>query len=328
MIGSRLGVISLVSAIAIAGWTVNVVAQERPLPPSAAPRPAPARARAAKPPAPVASPSVDVLLRRAHLSRALLERRKAATPSSAALAVSAPEPAEPRDRSTRAARRPPAAPTSPTTRELLDIVRRRPGGPELLERAQRGGARIPPLEHSNLEGSSIDGITHGPRVAEPEAGAISLVAISQATLVAKVTRNAPYINVAGLGTLSAEAYYPWYASNNLTVWGPFDRWSSSSSGNEVGGAWSVKSYVTMNLMAQSTGWYLINVVATPTGAEMRHAGSSGIFTLVQTFTQPTTNAFSYSSYPVVLNLAAGPHRFSWANLNYFPYVSEVSVTKL
>ena len=329
MMRPRLGRISLVSAIAMAAWTANLVAQERPLPPSAAPRVPRGRASVPKPPdLPAASPSIDVLLRRAGLSRAQVERRKAATPASAALPPSRPESAEPqaaRERSARASEPPAAAPASPTIRELLEIVRRQPGGPAVLERARRGGARIVPSESSSGDGSSATVRTQGgPRLAEATFDGFFPNA-AQAT-VAKVTRDAPNVNVAGLGSLYAEAYYPYRATSTLTLWGPLDRWSSTSSSNEVGGSFSVKSYLRINLNVQTTGWYLINVQATSTGAEMRHASSSVSFTLVQSFTKPT--ASGYSSYPVVLNLTAGWHYFGWANLNWFPYVSEVSVTKL
>lgn len=195
----------------------------------------------------------------------------------------------------------------------------------MLERARRGGARIVLSESSREAGSSMTSRTGGgPRLAEVTFNETPAV-MTQAT-VAKVTRDASYVNVAGLGTLSAEAYYPYRATSTLTIWGPLDRWSGTSSTNYVGGSFSVKSYVRISLNVQTTGWYLINVQATATAAEMRHASSSGTYTLIQSFTKPTTSG--YSSYPVVLNLTAGSHYFSWANLGWWPYVSEVSVTKL
>jgi hypothetical protein len=95
----------------------------------------------------------------------------------------------------------------------------------------------------------------------------------------------------------------------------------------AGGSYEAKSWVSISLQAQATGWYLINVQATPITAEMRmfSGGSSG-YTVIQTFQQPSTSG--YVSYPVLLYLAAGWHDLSWVNLDYFPYVSEVSATRL
>ena len=144
--------------------------------------------------------------------------------------------------------------------------------------------------------------------------------------VLKVTRVAPSVTVAGLGTLTADqAYYPYYATSDK-VWGPLDRFAGPNNPyNPVGADYDVKSWIWFKVNVQTTGWYLINVVATKTGAELRTLGTTG-YSVVQTFPRPAVTG--YTSYPVLLNLAAGWHNFSWTNLNYFPYVSEVSVTKI
>jgi hypothetical protein len=139
-----------------------------------------------------------------------------------------------------------------------------------------------------------------------------------------VTRGAPNAAVAGLGSLNAQAYYPYTASTTATLWGPLDHYTYDAASSATGSTYAAKSYILFSVSVQTTGWYLINVVASPTGAQMRKRSSG--YSLIQTFTNP--GGGGYTSYPVLLNLASGTHSFSWVNLEYFVYVSEVSVTKL
>jgi hypothetical protein len=225
--------------------------------------------------------------------------------------------------------RPGPPPPSPSVRELIEIVRRRPGGLQLLERARRGGAHI----DASISSIGYDGFTTlgnhaGPRLSsvDPESNP---VASAQTTL--KGTRNAPSAYVAGLGSLYAGAYYPLYATTDLNLWGPLDYRTWAATYSPAGGAYDAKSFVQFSLSVQSTGWYLINVVASPAvSAEMRrYSASPAGYVLIQTFPAPATTG--YNSYPVLLNLAAGSHYFSWVTLATFPYnayVSEVSITKL
>jgi hypothetical protein len=306
----------------------NLAAQERPLPPSPAPRAEPpGRERAPDPPATAASPSVEELLQRAGLTRAELERRKANPASKAHPPSPTAEPPTPEERSRaeRANEQPPAALRSPSLEELLSAVRQQPGGADVLDRARRAGARIPQASENGVEDDqSARRARGGPSVIASARTSIPRAFPTQTVL--RVTRSAPSQTVSGLGSLSAEAFFPYRATNNIGVWGPLDRLSDQNTTySPVGGPFDVKSWVRITLTAQNAGWYLINVQATPTRAELRRYTFAG-YELLMTFTKPTTSG--YNSYPVVLNLEAGSHGFYWANLDWFPYVSEVTVMKL
>jgi hypothetical protein len=269
---SRLCLISLVSAVAVAGWTPKLAAQDKPIPPTA-------------------------------------------------------EPPELREHLRRMSVRPPKPPPSPSVREILDIIRRRPGGPQLLERARRAGARIPNTVSSNANDGSYSVATlGGPRSPETSFSPIAPEIAVQAPLVARVTRPALLTTVAGLGTLDAQAFFPLWATADPTNWGPMERFTYPAAWSPVGSLYSPKSFVSINLDAQNTGWYLINVVATQVSAEIRrYTGTPAGWVVIQTFALGPSQTFT--SYPVLLNLAAGHHGFTWVNLDYATFVSEVSVFK-
>lgn len=217
---------------------------------------------------------------------------------------------------------PPAVTPSPSIQELLEIVRRQPGGAQLLERARRTGAKIP-LVGSNADDAFRRVATgSGPRSSEGFE-AVALASMALPPISATVNRPNSKITVAGVGTLQAEGIYPLYATYDK-VWGPLDRvWYGAS---PVGGSFEAKSWVSIVLTTQTTGWYLINVQATPIAAELRMRSASGSsYDVIHSFGFPTT--YPYSSYPWLLYLGAGYYYFSWVNRDFFAYVSEVSVTK-
>ena len=269
---SRLCLMSLVSAMAMAGYTPRVTAQDKPIPATI-------------------------------------------------------EPPEWREHLRRMSVRPPKAPPSPSVRELLEIIRRRPGGAQLLERARRGGARIATtvsaISDERISRNVTDG---GPNPTEATFSGSPLETSAQAPLVARVTRPALLSTVPGLGTLDAQAFFPLWATPDPTNWGPMERFTYPAIWSPVGVTYSPKSFVAINLEAQTTGWYLINVVAVSVSAEIRRwTGTSAGWAVIQTFTLPPSQSFT--NYPVLLNLAAGHHGFTWVNLDYATFVSEVSVFK-
>jgi hypothetical protein len=141
-----------------------------------------------------------------------------------------------------------------------------------------------------------------------------------------VTKAIPSVTVAGVGQLSAQGVYPAIATCD-TVWAWLDRISYAAS--PAGGPYSAKSWVSIGLNAQTTGWYLINVQASPIAAEMRmfSPGPPLGYNVIQLFLIPPTVG-GYGSYPVLLYLAAGWHSFSWVNRDFFAFVAEVSATRL
>jgi hypothetical protein len=318
---------SLASAIVAVGWTPTIASQQGPLPATPAPREL-AMLAEVKPPRQVASPTVDAILEVAHLTRADIERRKSTAAFSKpypAVPHPPPEFQEVREIDSRA-KQPDAALISPSVRELIEIIRRRRGGAQLLERARRDGARIIPPSSTRGYFSFTSAQDRGGLRSPTNTPEFDLIAAAQTPLSTKVTRNAPSASVTGLGTLWAQAYYPMFASADLNVWGPLERntWTHSP----VGGTYAAKSYVMIWVNVETAGWYLINVVANQkVRAEMRrYSGSpSSGYPLIQTFTAPPT--VGYNSYPVLVNLAAGGQYFSWVNLDRFCFVSEVSVTK-
>lgn len=330
MLKSRLCVVSLAPLFVLAGWTPTIVAQQQPLPATGAPRFDARIGNVPKPPAPPASPSVDAMLTAAHLTSAQVERRKATTPASAAMRAEVAEPPaapERRERSGGFRAKPAGVPPSPNTRELIEILRQRPGGAQLLERARRGGAQITPPISSIGSDKFSDGEGPGPSVsllherAYPPFAALAPVTI-------KVSRNGQSASLPGLGALSANAYYPLYATSDLNIWGPLDRYTYSAVTSPVGGTYAAKSFVNIAVRVDSVGWYLINVLASGNPhAEMRkYTSATAGYTIIQSFPAPT--GAGYHSYPVLVNLAAGGHHFVWVNLDSWTYVSEVSLTKL
>src|SRR6476659_5073149 len=132
MISYRLRFLFLV-APSVLSTTAKLRGQERPLPPSASAPDSARRAKVQTPPAPAQSPALEAVLRQAHLTLADVERRKRGT-SRPLPAIVQQENAKLAARNARLRARPPAAPASPSLDELLAIVRKRPGGAQLLER--------------------------------------------------------------------------------------------------------------------------------------------------------------------------------------------------
>lgn len=306
MVTSRLWVMSVASAVALIFWTPNGVAQETPIQPSTAPEP-----RGHDP--------------FARITPATAERHKPTGRLPAPIPATAPDPMafpELGGRTKRVATQPPPVRASPSILQLIEIVRRRPGGAQLIERARRSGATIPSTSSLNDAPPTI-GIAGGPSASSATLDRFTSVF---APITATVTRPANDVTVAGVGRLTAQALYPFYATNDPAVWGPLDRISYGAC--PVGGSCEARSWVSIYLNAQSTGWYLINVQATPIAAEMRMYSSTAPagYNVVTSFPYPTTAG--YSSYPVLLYLAAGTHRLAWVNRDFFAWVSEVSATKL
>ena len=284
MMMSRLSLMSLASVVAIVSWTPSGLAQEKPIRQHKTPQPAP--------PIPATAPDSMTREFRAHSRRV-------------------PPP-------------PPAVSASPSLGEVIETLRRLPGGPQRLERARRSGAAIPSAGANADDAFRSVATDRGPSISDVALNTTAAAAMFLPPIEAKVTRRTPSVTVAGVGRLIAEANYPAFATY-ADVWGPLDRISYAAC--PVGGSCVARSWVMIYLNAESTGWYLINVQATPIAAQLRMAsGGSAGYTLVTNFPYPTTAG--YSSYPVLLYLSAGSHTFSWVNLDFFPYVSEVSVWRL
>lgn len=307
------------ACILFALCATGLMAQEKPLPSSAEPPDAHQVRRQPRPPTTVVSPSIDQILRRLGVTRAEIARRKNAGRTTPLPASSAepPEIAEMK-RGMQAS----AAPArSPTIKEILDALRRQPGGAATIDRARRAGARIP-------RDASIDRYPQprSPGASSPYffvAGDNDLpVAGLQPTPTVRATRASSYQTVAGVGSISVTAFFPFYI-NTSSTWGPLNRTQTTTPTNQVGAPWDVKPYVFISFSAPVDGYYVINVVAGQSGFEARHY-ASGTYQLVQSFAKPA--AVGTYSYPVLLNLAHGSHYFTWANLDYTS-VSEVSATK-
>jgi hypothetical protein len=292
--------------------------EEAPLPASPGPPPdVQEREKLGKPPAPPGrSPEVDELLQKVHLSRADIEQRKA-DKTQRALPAATDEPPDAKD--SRRAEKPPEPPArSPDLTELLDKIRKQPGGADRLERARRAGARIP---SGGAGGTAVNFNTErssGPRVEWPS---FEFLPAEAQGSVLKATRAAAYQNVPGLGTLSVSDFTP-YSSNSSSTWGGY--WRTTYTG--AFGSVDVKPYLMASVNVTNPGWYIINFVATRGKASLRKY-DPGYPTLAQW--DNSTSANPYESYPAVLNLAAGYHWFYWLpEPGFYEWVSEVSVTKL
>jgi hypothetical protein len=316
----------VVAAVAVGLSAQRVNAQdEAPLP--ATPTPPPdvqEREKAPKPAAiPGRSPEVDELLQKLRLTRADIDRRKA-DKAERELPAAADEPPDVKERK-KVETAPPAPARSPDLDELIEKIKKQPGGAERLERAKRAGARIPPgkREGASLESSPVR--MAGPRMEGPVFD-LSSAAAQQPTL--KVTRGAFYQNVAGLGTLWGYDYFP-YNGTTSTMWGPLYRFASPS--HPAVGSLDIRPYMMAYVTVTNPGWYLLNFVASKGKAGLRKYGpSSGTPPMYPLLTQWDNSASvnPYESYPYVLNLAAGYHYFYFAPDVYnWMYVTEVSLIK-
>jgi len=294
----------------------GAAAQEKPLPASGQPPEVQQARSLSRPLGTVAPQSVDQILHRLGVTRAEIERRKVSA-RAAALPATAMEPAEVVE-AKRLVREQPARAHSASVKEILDALRRQPGGAAMIERARRAGARIP-------RETALNGDYDNPHkavfyFATREGLAPDAI---QPTPTLRVTRTATSQSITGFGSLNATAYFPWYI-NSATTWGPLLRSQlTSTASSPVGAAYDVKPYMGISFYASSAGWYAINVTAGQSGFEARHY-TAGTYQLLTSFPKPATAGSN--PYPVLVNLAAGSHWFTWANLDYV-WVSEVSVIK-
>jgi hypothetical protein len=298
---------------------------EQPLAATPAPPPdAQQREKIGKPAQnPGKSPEVDELLQKLRLTRADIDKRKA-DKAEKELPATSDEPPDVKEQK-KGEKSPPQAPgRSPDVSELIEKIKKQPGGAEQLERAKKGGAKIPPgkSEGASLEPEPVR--MAGPRMDGPVFD--WLPEAQQPTM--KVTRAASYVNVAGLGTLNAYDLFP-YVGGSSTLWGPLYRYTYANGWGW--GSLDIKPALVTYVNVTTAGWYLLNVVASRAKATLRKSGAvSGSPAMYQQLTQWDNSAGAnyYESYPYVLNLAAGSHYFYFVPEEYqYMYVSEVSVIK-
>jgi hypothetical protein len=209
------------AAVALGLSAARVNAQEAPLPSTPTPPPDfQEREKVGKLPAPPGrSPEVDELLQKLRLTRADIERRKAEK-AERELPAAADEPPDVKAR--KNVEKPPAPPArSPNRDELIEKIRKQPGGAEQLERAKRSGAQIPPARAGGAALESSPERMAGPRMDGPVFGSFST---AEQQTVLKATRGAPYPNVAGFGSMYVWDFFP-YTSSTSTIWGPYYRYA-------------------------------------------------------------------------------------------------------
>ena len=315
-----------VAAVALGLSAERVNAQdEAPL--AATPTPPPEvqeREKAPKPAAhPGKSPEVDELLQKVRLTRADIEKRKAEK-TERELPATADEPPDVKER--KKGEKPPEPPArSPDLDELIEKIKKQPGGAEKLERAKRAGARIPPGQGGGAALESSSERMPGPRMDGP---VFSFSSTRELQTVLKATRGTPYQTVAGLGTMQVSDAFPNY-SNNSTMWGPYYR--SAWLNSYMAGSYDVKPWLVTYVNLTNPGWYLINFVATKGKVSLRKYGTTtGTPPMYALLTQWDNSASAnyYESYPHVVNLAAGWHYFYWVPDSGYFWVTEVTVTKL
>jgi hypothetical protein len=223
--------------------------------------------------------------------------------------------------------KPPAPPArSPGLEELIEKISRQPGGAEKLDRAERGGARIPRGRTGRPTLEPSPERKPGPRVEGP---VLSLSSTAEQQNVMKVTRAASAQSVAGLGEMWVLDFVPLYTTASTTLWGPYNRWASSW---PFTGNFDIKPFMTAAVKVDATGWYLINFAAARGKASILKAGQIyGTYPLMVTWDH-SASANEWEWYPHVVNLAAGWHFFYLVPDPNYPnwhfYVTEVSVTKL
>jgi hypothetical protein len=299
---------------------------EQPLAATPAPPPdAQQREKIGKPAQnPGKSPEVDELLQKLRLTRADIDKRKA-DKAEKELPATSDEPPDVKERK-KGEKSPPQAPgRSPDLSELIEKLKKQPGGAEQLERARKAGAKIPPGKSEGASREQEPVRMAGPRMDGPVFD--WLPEAQQPTM--KATRAASYQTVAGLGTLWVYDQFP-YNGGSPSAWGPLYRMA-----NPNGWGWGsldIKPALPTTVNVTTAGWYLVNFVATRAKATLRKYGGamSGTPPMYPQLTQwdNTASANYYESYPYILNLAAGYHYFYFVpDENQWMYVSEVSVIK-
>jgi hypothetical protein len=314
----------IAAAVALGFSVEGMNAQdETPLPASATPPPhVQEREKVGKPPAPGKSPQVDELLQKLRLSRADIEQRKA-DKSQKELPAATDEPPAVKER--KKVGKPPDFPgRSPAPEELLDKIRKQPGGAERLERARKAGAKIPP---GRAGGAALDlrpGRMSGPRVEGP---AFDIEVDAEQLPTLRVTKPAPSQNVAGLGSLAVTDYILFssgYPYSYPSYWGVLYR---NANPNSPGGDIDLKPFMELNLTVSNPGWYIINIVATRAKASLRRWNSATNTYVAVTQWDYGAFAFYAESYPYLVNLAAGNHYFYWVPEVEYALVLEASVMK-
>ncbi|MGZ8398950.1 MAG: hypothetical protein ACXWWN_07930 [Gemmatimonadales bacterium] len=317
----------LSGALAVVGLSLSAeyarAQDEAPLAASPAPPPdVQEREKMGKPPAPPGrSPEVDELLQKVKLTRADIERKKAdkSEPALPGGSDEAPDVKEIK----KAEKAPPPPGRSPDLAELIDKIRKQPGGKEKLEKAEKAGAKIP----KGAGGATLESILErmpGPRMDGPVFGSDSR---AEQLPTLKATRPIPYQNVAGLGYLSVGDWSP-NNSNSTPMWGPYYRYLNPN--HFLVGNVDVKPYAYASVNVTNPGWYILNFVATKGKASLKRyvAGSTPPFATVTQWDNSASTT-QYESYPFVVNLAAGYHTFYWIpEAGYYFWLSEVTLMKL
>jgi hypothetical protein len=313
-----------VAAVALGLSAERVNAQDE-VPLAATPTPPPdvqEREKAPKPPAhPGKSPEVDELLKKLRLTRADIEQRKA-DKSQKELPAATDEPPDVKEK--KKAEKAPAPPgRSPDLDELLDKIRKQPGGAEKLERARKAGAKIPPGKAGGAAFEFSPGRMSGPRV-EGSVFVGEFGTGQQTTL--RVTKPTPSASVPGLGSMWMDSYMVWM-SEGPSQWGPIHPYATPN-WSVVDGPIDVKPYLGGGVYLTSPGWYLINFVASGAKASLRKWDSRSRTSTIVTQWDNSANPYTYQIYPYLVELAAGYHYFYWVPESGYNFATEVTVAKL
>ncbi|MGE5100400.1 MAG: hypothetical protein ACM3SX_10480 [Deltaproteobacteria bacterium] len=308
--------------------TALLGAQDKPMPASPTPPPeVQSLERIAAPPAPAPAPTTDQLLQRLGITRTDIDRRKAAGVPADAIRPAGTEP--PDVQAQRSSQQPPPAPRTPTIAELIDIIRHRPGGQDVLDRAARAGARIPQAVGGGDFGLELT--THRPFQGESTFDSNDDGRAMQST-ADTLTRNAPSASVTGVGTAQAWDTWPSQSSTG-PYWGPLLPANAAVSGMLP--AYNVVPGLRFRFSPQITGYYLVNVQAVGPNA-FSYAPSAQLLTWTGAGWgpvpggqwNPTTN---WASYPVLIYLSGGvAYDFLWnpTTQNRKCMVSQLSITKM
>jgi hypothetical protein len=325
MEGTMRNVISLswlYGAATAAGLSLPVgyVSAQDEAPLAASPAPPPdvqEREKVGKPPAPPGrSPEVDELLQKVKLTRADIERKKA-DKSERALPAATDEPPDVKEMK-KAEKAPPPAGRSPDLGELIDKIRKQPGGKEKLEKAEKAGAKIP----KGAGGATLETSLEGMPASGIDGAVFGFDSTVEQLPTLKATRGTPYSTVAGLGSMSVGDFTP-HNTNTSSMWGPYYRWAYA---NFVFGSIDVKPYMYASVNVTNPGWYIVNFVASRGKASLRRYESGGYPVVTQWDNSASANY--YESYPFVVNLAAGSHYFYLIPETPYMWVSEISLMKL
>jgi hypothetical protein len=212
-------------------------------------------------------------------------------------------------------------PGEPSLDQLIETIRRLPGGAERLEQAQLAGARLPGLTGIGARAVAV------PR--ERARGATAPVAMpSQAGGGFSVT-----LTPLPLQRHSEVAYLQiWGAIIHVSTKGAILSHPAEGSSTLVGPLRSTRQhpYALIQVNIPQEGWYIVNMrgYQMTSSVSLVHAQHGNAGEVVQAWRYTVDGTWTWESFPALLRLSPGWHNFSFVSTGGIVDVVSVSVKAL